>query len=98
MSGSGWSCPYEIDDVCKRRHRPCDPGSPGCVLRGKVRFLDPAKNPAKPRTARREATPATVESVSRAASQPRESRSGRYLIKPITHKRPEPDDRPREEA
>jgi hypothetical protein len=40
-----WSCPHEVDGVCKRRRKRCDPGEPGCVLRGRVHFLNPVKNP-----------------------------------------------------
>lgn len=35
-----WSCPYEIDGECKRLKVACRPLSEGCVLDGKVTFID----------------------------------------------------------
>ncbi len=33
-----WACPYEVDQVCKRRRKVCRPGAPGCVLYHRVKF------------------------------------------------------------
>lgn len=45
---SGWGCPHEADNKCTLINNvPCDPGMKGCVLYGKVRFADPAKNRPK---------------------------------------------------
>lgn len=42
---SGWSCPHEDAGACKRlRNIPCDPGQRGCVMHGRFRFVDSAKN------------------------------------------------------
>ena len=38
---SGWSCPYQIDEQCKRVRRECLPGQKGCVLAGRVVFAEP---------------------------------------------------------
>lgn len=44
MSG-GWGCPHEVRGKCQRvKGRPCDPGMKGCVLFGRFKFSDPAKN------------------------------------------------------
>jgi len=37
---SGWSCPYQIDEQCKRVRRECLPGQKGCVLAGRVVFAE----------------------------------------------------------
>lgn len=46
---SGWGCVHEVDGHCSRvADRPCDPGMKGCVLAGRFRFSNDAKNrPAK---------------------------------------------------
>ncbi len=36
----GWTCQYEIDGYCKRLKRICKPLCKGCVLDGKVKFID----------------------------------------------------------
>lgn len=42
---SGWGCVHEVDGVCSRvAGRPCDPGMKGCVLAGRFRFSNEAKN------------------------------------------------------
>lgn len=42
---SGWGCVHALDDVCTRvAGRPCDPGMKGCVLAGRFRFSNEAKN------------------------------------------------------
>jgi len=42
---SGWSCVHDQDGRCgKVANRPCDPGMKGCVLAGRFRFTNPAKN------------------------------------------------------
>jgi hypothetical protein len=46
---SGWGCVHELDGKCQRvAGRPCDPGMKGCILAGRFRFSNEAKNrPAK---------------------------------------------------
>ena len=40
MTGT-WGCPHEDDGLCKRLNGAyCDPGMRGCVLQGKVEFVD----------------------------------------------------------
>lgn len=42
---SGWGCVHEVNGVCSRvADRPCDPGMKGCVLAGRFRFSNEAKN------------------------------------------------------
>lgn len=42
---SGWGCPHEVDGKCQKvLNLPCDIGMKGCVLAGRFRFADPAKN------------------------------------------------------
>lgn len=50
---SGWGCPHEVDQTCTRLGgRPCDPGMKGCILYGRFRFSNQAKNrPARPAAA-----------------------------------------------
>lgn len=36
---SGWGCRHQYEDQCLRMRKECKPGMPGCVLRGKVRFI-----------------------------------------------------------
>lgn len=44
MAG-GWGCPHEVGDVCtKLGGIKCDPGTKGCVLAGRYRFLDDDKS------------------------------------------------------
>ena len=51
---SGWGCPHELDGTCQHvAGRPCDPGMKGCVLAGRFRFSDEAKN-RPPRPVRRD--------------------------------------------
>lgn len=33
-----WECRYLMENHCTKRDKPCDPGAPGCVLRGKFSF------------------------------------------------------------
>lgn len=49
---SGWTCPHELNGVCQHvAGRNCDPGMKGCVLSGRFRFSNEAKNrPARPFT------------------------------------------------
>jgi len=49
---SGWGCYHEVDGYCERLKRDCDPGIPGCVLYGKVVFVDPKRNPPPERMKR----------------------------------------------
>ncbi len=45
MTGSGWSCPHELNGKCsKLENRPCDPGMKGCELYGRYTFFDGSKN------------------------------------------------------
>ena len=38
---STWGvCPYDINWICQRLRRPCEPGAPGCILFGRVEFTD----------------------------------------------------------
>lgn len=54
---SGWGCPHEVNGVCSRvADRPCDPGMKGCILAGRFRFSNEAKN-RPPRRAPVEVTP-----------------------------------------
>jgi hypothetical protein len=51
---SGWGCPHELNGTCQ--HIPgqiCDPGMKGCVLAGRFRFSNEAKN-RPPRPVRRD--------------------------------------------
>ena len=50
MTGGGWSCPHEVNGLCSKiNNLPCDPGMKGCVLAGRFRFSDEAKNrPSRP--------------------------------------------------
>lgn len=42
---SGWGCVHEVEGVCSRvAGRQCDPGMKGCVLAGRFRFSNEAKN------------------------------------------------------
>lgn len=42
---SGWGCVHEVNGVCSRvADRPCDPGMKGCILAGRFRFSNEAKN------------------------------------------------------
>lgn len=42
---SGWGCVHEVDGHCSRvAGRPCDPGMKGCILAGRFRFSNEAKN------------------------------------------------------
>lgn len=53
---SGWSCPNEVHGNCE--HVPgqtCDPGMKGCVLFGKFRFANSAKNSPRKERAREQA-------------------------------------------
>jgi hypothetical protein len=38
---SSWSCPHQVNDLCRKvRGAYCRPGMRGCVLCGKVTFMD----------------------------------------------------------
>lgn len=53
---SGWGCPNEMNGICKKvKDTPCDPGMKGCVLFGRFRFSNDAKN--KPAGLRTPTTP-----------------------------------------
>lgn len=42
---AGWGCVHEHDEVCTRvANRSCDPGMKGCILAGRYRFSNEAKN------------------------------------------------------
>jgi hypothetical protein len=48
---SGWSCVHDDNGTCTRvAGRPCDPGMKGCILAGRFRFTNPAKNRPPPIT------------------------------------------------
>lgn len=38
-----WACPYQLKDFCERLKRPCRTGSKGCILEGKVAFVEMGK-------------------------------------------------------
>ena len=45
---SAWSCPHDLNGICQLvQGAACDPGMRGCVLHGKVRFANEAKNQAR---------------------------------------------------
>lgn len=45
MTGSGWSCPHELNGQCSKvQYLPCDPGMKGCELYGRYTFFDGSKN------------------------------------------------------
>ena len=51
---SGWGCPHELNGTCQHvQGRACDPGMKGCVLAGRFRFSNEAKN-RPPRPIRRD--------------------------------------------
>ena len=35
-----WTCPYQVNNECIRLRKPCQPLQKGCVLEGKVTFID----------------------------------------------------------
>jgi len=42
---SSWGCPHELNGTRQYvKGRVCDPGMKGCVLAGRFRFSNPAKN------------------------------------------------------
>ncbi|HLN24634.1 MAG TPA: hypothetical protein VK558_11685 [Patescibacteria group bacterium] len=46
---SGWGCPHEDKGVCTRLNGlACDPGMKGCILHGRFRFANEAKNRPPP--------------------------------------------------
>jgi hypothetical protein len=46
---SGWSCVHDDNGTCTRvASRSCDPGMKGCIIAGRFRFTNPAKNRANP--------------------------------------------------
>ncbi len=47
---SGWGCPHELNGACQHvKGQTCDPGMKGCVLAGRFRFSNDAKNrPPRP--------------------------------------------------
>lgn len=48
---SGWGCPHEVDGACTRLNgKPCDPGMKGCILHGRFRFSNEAKNKPPPKS------------------------------------------------
>jgi hypothetical protein len=55
---SGWGCRHQLDDRCLLLRKECKPGVPGCVLHGKVLFIDdltrdaPKRVPRKPKPRR----------------------------------------------
>lgn len=52
---SGWGCPHEFNGICQHvKDRTCDPGMKGCVLAGRFRFSNEAKN-RPPRPVRQDA-------------------------------------------
>ncbi len=44
---SGWGCPHELNEQCKRLKRPCRPGLKGCILYGKVTLREEEPAPEK---------------------------------------------------
>lgn len=46
---SGWGCAHDMNGICSRvADRPCDPGMKGCILAGRFRFSNEAKNRPQP--------------------------------------------------
>lgn len=41
-------CPYEINGHCKRLNKSCQPGLKGCILKGKVKFLELGEEDSSP--------------------------------------------------
>lgn len=79
---SGWGCPHEVEGRCMRvKGFDCDPGMKGCVLSGRFRFSNEAKN-RPPRTLRIGQTQTRIrqegaqpqETRALGASQPQDSR------------------------
>ncbi len=35
-----WLCPYQLGELCNRVKKICEPDMKGCVLRGKVKFVE----------------------------------------------------------
>ncbi|MCR6630848.1 MAG: hypothetical protein NVV74_12815 [Magnetospirillum sp.] len=61
---SGWGCVHEVKGVCSRvADRPCDPGMKGCVLAGRFRFSNEAKNRPPRRASTAEVDGGTVPST-----------------------------------
>jgi hypothetical protein len=50
---SGWTCSYQVGEVCDLLKKPCDPGDKGCTLYGKAIFSNPY-NPSNDAFKRRE--------------------------------------------
>jgi hypothetical protein len=48
----GWGCPHEVNGKCSKiNDLPCDPGMKGCILFGRFKFSNQAKNrPGGPRS------------------------------------------------
>jgi hypothetical protein len=52
---SGWGCRHQSQEQCLKIGVPCHPGMRGCVLCGRVTFIEqtPASPPAPTRTRRK---------------------------------------------
>jgi hypothetical protein len=50
---SGWGCRHQLDDRCLLLRKECKPGIPGCVLYGKVLFIDDLTRDAPKRAPRK---------------------------------------------
>ncbi|MDR2240031.1 MAG: hypothetical protein LBE33_06260 [Zoogloeaceae bacterium] len=45
---SSWSCPHDLNGICQKvAGAVCDPGMRGCVLHGKVRFINKEESPPR---------------------------------------------------
>ena len=43
MKGMSWLCPHQLGELCERVKKICEPGMKGCVLNGRVEFVEPEK-------------------------------------------------------
>ncbi len=43
MKGMSWLCPHQLGELCKRMEKICEPGMKGCVLHGRVEFVESGK-------------------------------------------------------
>jgi len=39
-----WVCPNQEDDHCKKLNKKCDPCQKGCILEGKIQFINMEDN------------------------------------------------------
>jgi hypothetical protein len=39
-----WDCPFNNNGICIKRKKKCEVLSKGCVLKNKLKFIEPKKN------------------------------------------------------